>query len=170
MCWVKKGNRFDEQVHFRKEKANSKIKFLYSVSPLLFPSLPPTLLPSLLSLCFFLLSSYVQKYYDQYEQLKAELKLKAPAGNHELPASSPVEPSPTIPVPSSPSLAKNKSELKKERRSSTDKERKADKVKSETRLKQPGMCLVDDCYNMAESVEERGGDYCSNECVVKHGK
>ena len=102
--------------------------------------------------------------------MKAELKLKAAAGNHELPASSPVEPSPSVPVPSSPSLVKNKSELKKERRSSADKERKADKVKSETRLKQPGMCLVNDCYNMAESVEERGGDYCSNECVVKHSK
>ena len=33
------------------------------------------------------------------------------------------------------------------------------------------MCMVAGCYNMAaEGVEEKGGNYCSNECVVKHCK
>ena len=146
--------------------------------------------PLSLSLLPLQLFSSSQKYYLKHEQLKAEFKQKTAAAipPDVAPDPEPMEVSPSV-TPPAPKASKLDSKLegKKEkdqqvegmkeiqRRPSVEEMEEGEEVqekveKEKGRVKHPGMCVAEGCYNMANFEKERGPDYCSNECVVKHCK
>ena len=93
--------------------------------------------------------SCLQKYHKRYEQLKAE--------SNKQKAESPVP----IEVDQSKELASP---------SKTPDKAKSPEIKprGKNKKKEDGLCIAEKCFNAAVHTQERGDQFCSNECVVKY--
>lgn len=99
-----------------------------------------------------------QKYYDRYEQLKADYNTKS----ETTPLKDTDNITNIVKSPDSSSISK-KTFLENSTRNLVKKQK-------EVRVKEEGMCLTDGCYNMAANIKEFGAQCCSKECIVKHSR